>query len=57
MAINIKPSHKGLLHKALGVASGKPIPLQKEEAAKHSSNPKVRKEATFAINARGFKHK
>lgn len=57
MAIKIKPSHKGKLHKALGVPAGKPIPLGKIEKAAHSKSPTLRKEAQFALNARKFKHK
>ncbi|MHB8914402.1 MAG: hypothetical protein ACYC4K_01165 [Thiobacillus sp.] len=51
----IKPSHKGLLHKALGVAEGHKIPLTKIENALSSGSEKVRKEAQFAKNARGWK--
>lgn len=54
--IHIKPSHKGKLHEALGVAPGKPIPAAKLEKATHSSNPALKKEAVFAKNAKGFKH-
>ena len=56
MAIKIKPSHKGLLHKKLGVPQGKKIPAGKIAAAKKSSSPALRKEATFAQNAKKFKH-
>ena len=52
MSINIKPSHKGLLHKELGVKEGEKIPESKLESAKHSSNPAERKRATFAENAK-----
>jgi hypothetical protein len=52
MAINIKPSHRGLLHKDLGVKKGKKIPLSELMEAKKSSNPAERKRATFAANAR-----
>ena len=55
--ILIKPSHKGLLHKELGVPEGKKIPASKLEAAAHSSNPAERKRAQFALNAKHFKHK
>ena len=55
--IHLNPAHKGALHRALGIPSGKPIPVEREEAAKHSPDPKVRQEANFALNARGFKHK
>lgn len=54
--IRIKPSHEGRLHEALGVPQGKPIPAAKLAAAKNSSNPQIRKEATFAENAEGFSH-
>lgn len=57
MAIKIKPSHKGKLHKALGIPAGQKIPLVKEEKAARSSNPALRREAQFALNARKFKHK
>lgn len=54
--IKIKPSHKGLLHKDLGVASGKKIPEKKLEKAKNSSDAAVRKRATFAENAKHWHH-
>ena len=50
----IKPSHKGLLHKKLGVPQGEKIPEAKIAKAKHSKSPALRKEATFAQN---FGHK
>jgi hypothetical protein len=54
--IGIKPSHKGRLHAALGVAADKPIPPAKLAAAAKSKNPAIRKEAVFAQNAKGFSH-
>jgi hypothetical protein len=54
--IHLNPAHKGALHRALGIPDGKPIPAAREEAAKKSPDPHVRKEANFALNARGFKH-
>jgi hypothetical protein len=57
MAIHIKPSHKGLLHKNLGISSKKGIPLKSLVKAKQSSSPAVRKRATFALNARKWNHK
>ena len=57
MAIKIKKSHEGKLHKALGVPAGQTIPLGKIEKAAHSKSPQLRKEAQFALNARSFKHK
>ena len=53
MAIKIKASHKGRLHRALGV-KGK-IPVSRLEAAKRSGSAKVRREANFALNARSWK--
>lgn len=38
----------GGLHKSLGVAMGKKIPMAKIEKATHSSNPKVVKQANLA---------
>jgi len=55
-SINIKPSHKGLLHKKLGVPQDKPIPAKKLSKALKSSSPALRKEANFARNAKSFKH-
>jgi hypothetical protein len=52
MAIKIKKSHEGLLHKNLHVKQDKGIPLSSLLAAKQSSSPAVRKRATFAVNAR-----
>lgn len=54
MAIQIKPSHKGLLHKKLGVPQGKKIPAARLEKAEHSKSPALRKEARFAKNAKKF---
>ena len=56
MAIKIKASHKGKLHKALGVKKGKKLTSAEISKAKNSKNPKVRKEATFAANAKKWKH-
>lgn len=56
MAIMIKPSHKGLLHKKLGIPQGQKIPASAIEKASHSKIPALRREADFARNARHFKH-
>lgn len=56
MAIHIKKSHKGLLHKNLGIKQGAKIPLKSLVKAKHSSSPAERKRATFAMNARKWHH-
>lgn len=39
---------KGALHKELGVAAGKKIPVSKIDKAEHSKNPKLRKRAILA---------
>jgi hypothetical protein len=52
VAIRIKKSHEGKLHKALGIPAGKKIPVARLDQAKHSTSPALRKEATFALNAR-----
>jgi hypothetical protein len=57
MTIKIKPSHKGELHKELGVKPGKKIPEKKLAAAEHSKSPKERKQAQFAENAKKWSHK
>lgn len=54
--IHIKKSHKGLLHKALGIPEGEPIPLSAIAKAKKSPSAAMRKRATFAMNARHFHH-
>lgn len=54
--IHIKKSHEGLLHKDLKVKAGEKIPEKKLEKAKNSEDPAVRKRATFAENAKKFKH-
>jgi len=50
----IKPSHKGLLHKKMGIPQGKKIgakALSKEKTkAKKTGNTKLMKEVTFAQN-------
>ena len=46
----IAPSHKGLLHKKLGVPQGEKIPASKISKALHSKSPALRKEANFARN-------
>lgn len=57
MAIRIKKSHEGKLHRALGVPANQQIPLGKIERAAHSKSPSLRKEAQFALNARKWNKK
>lgn len=56
MAIAIKPSNEGLLHKNLGVKRSKKLTATELAAAKNSKDPAVRKRATFAMNARKWAH-
>jgi hypothetical protein len=52
----IKPSHKGLLHKSLGVAQGEKISHTQLVYAAGHSNEAVRKRAQFALNAEKWHH-
>jgi hypothetical protein len=54
--IAIKPAHKGKLHAATGTPKGETIPESAILSAKKSKSPAVRKEATFAENARHWAH-
>lgn len=56
MAIKIKKSHEGLLHKDLGVKKGKKIPASALAKAAKSKNKAVRKRAVFAENAKKWNH-
>lgn len=51
--IHIKKSHEGLFTQ---YCNGK-VTNECIQRGKHSSNPKIRKRATFADNARHFKHR
>lgn len=53
--IRIKPANRGKLRKSAKVKKGKKIPVSKLRAMKKSKNPKTRKRATFALNARKWK--
>lgn len=55
--IHIKESHKGLLHKKLGVPEGEKIPMKKVKKAAKSKNPTLKKEAVFAENVKEGKIK
>ena len=50
--IYIKPANRGKLRKTAKAKKGKKIPMSKLRAMKKSKNPKTRKRATFAMNAR-----
>lgn len=53
--IHIKKKNRGKLRKSAGVKKGKKIPVSKLRAMKRSKNPKTRKRATFALNARKWR--
>jgi uncharacterized protein YegP (UPF0339 family) len=54
--IHIKKANRGKLRHGLKAKKGHTIPVAKLQKAKHSSDPAVRKRATFALNARKWKH-
>ncbi len=49
--------NKGGLHRSLGVPQGQKIPAGKIEAATHSSNPRVRRQANLAKTLKGMRKK
>jgi len=55
MAIDIKKSKVGSLHRHLGVAKDKKIPRSRL-TIKSTDSPAIRKKKQFAINARKWKH-
>jgi oligoendopeptidase F len=54
--IKIKARNKGKLRKTTGTKKGKKIPVNTLRRLAKSKNPKTRKRAQFALNARKFKH-
>jgi oligoendopeptidase F len=50
--IRIKPKNKGKLRKTTKTKKGRKIPVSKLQKLKKSKNPKTRKRANFALNAR-----
>lgn len=55
-APHIDPSHKGKLHKYLGIPEDQTIPVSKLKELMNSKDPEVVKMANFALNARKWKH-
>lgn len=53
--IKIKKSNRGKLRKSAGTKKGRQIPVSKLRQMKKSKNPKTRKRATFALNARKWR--
>lgn len=60
MAINIKPSHRGMLHREMGVREGEKISIsdlaREKKRAKKSGNTAEEKRVVFAENARKWHH-
>ncbi len=54
--IKINPSHKGWLHKILGMQMSKKIPVKKLKV-KPSDSVKAKKEKIFAMNAKKWNKK
>lgn len=50
--IHIKKSNRGKLRKSTKTKKGSKIPVSKLRKLKKSKNPKTRKRANFALNAR-----
>lgn len=55
--IRIKKANQGKLRKTTKTKKGAKIPVSTLRKLKNSKNPKTRKRATFALNARKFRHK
>jgi oligoendopeptidase F len=55
--IRIKKANRGKLRKSAKAKKGRKIPASKLRSMKKSKNPKTRKRATFALNARRWKKK
>ena len=53
--IKIKKSRRGRLRKTAKVKKGQKIPASKLRKLKRSKNPKTRRRATFALNARKWR--
>lgn len=53
--IRIKKANRGKLRKSAGAKKGSKIPVSKLRQMKKSKNPKTRKRANFALNARKWK--
>ena len=54
--IQINPKNAGKLRAKAGVKPGQKIPVATLKKLAASSDPETREQATFAINARSFKH-
>ncbi len=47
---------KGKLHRELGIPEGEKIPAERLEAAAHSSNPEIQRDAKRAKTMKGWHH-
>jgi len=52
--ISIKSSKKGALRAKAGVKAGQKIPVAKLKSLAKNGTPATKKQATFALNARGW---
>lgn len=57
MSIFIKKSHRGELRRETETPKGKNIPLSTLNKLKKSGSAKEKKQATFALNVRKWKHR
>ena len=55
--IRIKKSNQGKLRKSTGTKKGEKVPVSKLRKLAKSKNPKTRKRAQFALNARRWSKK
>lgn len=55
--IRIKKSHRGLLHKDMGIPQDQPIPGARLAAAMKTASPAEKKRLVFAENAKKWNHK
>ncbi len=53
----IKPSHRGALHRALGVPVGEKIPAKQMAKAANSNDPKLERMASLAKTLKSFHKK
>jgi oligoendopeptidase F len=57
VAIRIKKANRGKLRKSAGAKKGQKVPASKLRQLKKSKDPKTRKRANFALNARKWAKK
>lgn len=54
MSIHIKKSHRGLLHRDMGVPQGKKLTMGQMQRAAKNASPAEKKRIVFAENARSW---